>query len=178
MPPPRPKIEHGRREGSSVQSAPHGGDQSSLHPDNVIVGMQPRLRNRGLFLKKSRGGPSVGRLQMQMSAVAQRSRRDVHSRPTRSTTRGRHVRPGNRRRRVHETATLIWPSSGRRFLSAPPEVAVLPTADGPKVRAGECGTSVPTVGGRLLRLESGIGATCSSQLWMPVRCIRPRQTGV
>jgi len=65
------------------------------------------------------------------------------------------VRPGNRRRRVHETATLTWPSSARRFLSAPPEVAVLPTADGPKVRAGECGTSVPIVGGRLLRLESG-----------------------
>jgi hypothetical protein len=40
--------------------------QSSLHPDSNFVilksvEMQPRLRNRGLFLKKSREGPSVGR---------------------------------------------------------------------------------------------------------------------
>jgi hypothetical protein len=27
------KIEHGRREDPFVQSAPQGGDQSSLHPD-------------------------------------------------------------------------------------------------------------------------------------------------
>ncbi len=33
--------------------------------------------------------------------------------------------------------------------------ATPPPGDGPKVRPGECGTSVPRVGGRLLRLEIG-----------------------
>jgi len=106
----------------------------------------------------------------------QRSRRDAHSRPTRGTARGRRVRPGNRRRRSRETATLTWSSSGRRFLSAPPEVAVLPTADGPKVRAGECGTSVPTVGGRMLRLESGHRSNLSV-LVMDARPLHPCRPG-
>jgi len=42
-----PKIEHGRREGSFVQSAPHGGDQCSLHPDIACVEMQPSFIKRG-----------------------------------------------------------------------------------------------------------------------------------
>jgi len=37
------KIEHGRREDPFVQSAPQGGEQSSLHPDIVfVVEMQPK----------------------------------------------------------------------------------------------------------------------------------------
>ncbi len=67
---------------------------------------------------------------------------------------------------------MTWPSSGRRFLSAPPEVAVLPTADGPKVRADERGTSVPTVGGRPLRLESGHRSNLSV-LVMDARPLHP-----
>jgi len=40
------KIEHGRREDPFVQSAPQGGDQSSLHPDTRFVEMmQPKLTN-------------------------------------------------------------------------------------------------------------------------------------
>jgi hypothetical protein len=39
------KIEHGRREDPFVQSAPQGGDQSSLHPDRLFVEMQPKLTN-------------------------------------------------------------------------------------------------------------------------------------
>jgi len=54
----------------------------------------------------------------------------------------------------------------------PPEVAVLPTADGPKVRAGQCGTSVPTVGGRLLRLEIGHRSNLSV-LVMDARPLHP-----
>jgi len=49
------------------------------------------------------------------------------------------------------TATLIWSSSIRRFLSVPAEGAVRPyrhPAHGrrPKVRAAECGTSVQKMG--------------------------------
>jgi len=70
--------------------------------------------------------------------------------------RGRRVRPGNRWMRWRGTATLIWSSSTRRFLSVPPEVgrtASPPAADSPQVRAVECGTSVRIVGGRLLGPE-------------------------
>jgi len=35
-------TEHSRRERRFVQSAPHGGDQSSLHPDMFVVEMQPK----------------------------------------------------------------------------------------------------------------------------------------
>ncbi len=70
--------------------------------------------------------------------------------------RGRRVRPGNRWMRWRGTATLIWSSSTRRFLSVPLEVAVPPSRPQPAVpRCGplECGTSVRIVGGRLLGPE-------------------------
>ncbi len=52
------------------------------------------------------------------------------------------------------TATLIWPSPTRRFLSPFPEVAVPRPGpahyDDPQARAVECGTPVQMVGGRRL----------------------------
>ncbi len=53
------------------------------------------------------------------------------------------------------TATLISSSFTRRFLPAPRSrrTATVRTADGPKVRTVECGTSVQIVGGRLLAPE-------------------------
>ena len=50
-----PKIEHGRREGSSVQSAPHGGDQSSLRPDSWAAAQveQAKLSRRAPWVSVS-----------------------------------------------------------------------------------------------------------------------------
>ncbi len=46
------KIEHGRPKRLICSICTQGGNQSSLHPDSVVVEMQPRLRNRWLILKK------------------------------------------------------------------------------------------------------------------------------
>ncbi len=51
------KIEHSRREGRFVRSAPHGGDQSSLHLDRDAA----KIEKSVVVLKEeTRGGTSVG----------------------------------------------------------------------------------------------------------------------
>ena len=55
------KVEHSRREGRSVQSAPHGGDQSSLHPDSFCRDAAKIEKSVGVLKEETRGGTSVGR---------------------------------------------------------------------------------------------------------------------